>query len=64
MLGLGANGFDSCPMEGFDEHRVRKLIKLPADGFVIMVIGAGKRAADGVYHPRLRFDRSRFVHEL
>lgn len=63
MLALRAHGFDSCPMEGFDEHRVRKLLDLPADGVVVMVVGCGKRAEDGVYYPRLRFDRARFVKE-
>lgn len=61
MLALRAHGFDSCPMEGFDDNRVRKLLALPADGIVTMVVGCGKRAADGVYHPRIRFDRARFV---
>lgn len=63
MLALRAHGFDSCPMEGFDEHRVRKLIELPADGLVAMIIGCGRRAPDGVYHPRIRFARERFVKE-
>lgn len=63
MLALRAHGFDSCPMEGFDEHRVRKLLDLPADAFVVMVVGCGRRAADGVYHPRIRFERERFVKE-
>jgi nitroreductase len=63
MLALRAHGFDSCPMEGFDEHRVRRLLGLPSDAVVAMVIGCGKRAADGVYHPRLRFARERFVKE-
>jgi nitroreductase len=61
MLGLRAYGFDSCPMEGFDECRVRKLLKLPSDAFVVMVIGCGSRASDGVYHARVRFERERFV---
>jgi nitroreductase len=64
MLALRAHGFDSCPMEGFDENRVRRLLKLPGDGSVIMMVGAGKRAADGVYHARIRFDRNRFIHKL
>ncbi|MFZ5560083.1 MAG: nitroreductase family protein [Pseudomonadota bacterium] len=63
MLALRAHGFDSCPMEGFDESRVRKLLKLPSDAFVVMVVGCGKRAADGVYHSRIRFERERFVKE-
>lgn len=61
MLAMRAHGFDSCPMEGFDETRVRRLLKLPKDAFVVMVIGCGKRAEDGVYHPRIRFERERFV---
>jgi nitroreductase len=48
-------------MEGFDEWRVRKLLKLPKDGFVVMVIAAGKRAEDGVYHQRFRFPMEEFV---
>jgi len=63
MLAMRAHGFDTCPMEGFDEHRVRRLLDLPSDAFVVMVIGCGKRAADGVYHPRIRFDRARFIKE-
>lgn len=63
MLALRAHGFDSCPMEGFDEKRVRKLLDLPADASVVMVVGCGKRAADGIYQPRLRFDRARFIKE-
>ncbi len=64
MLGLRAHGFDSCPMEGFDEARVRRLLDLPRDAFVVMVLGAGERAKDGVYYPRLRFDRNRFIRRV
>ena len=28
MLGVRAYGYDSCPMEGFDDKRVRKILKL------------------------------------
>jgi len=61
MLAMRAHGFDTCPMEGFDAHRVSRLLKLPSDAFVVMVIGCGKRAPDGVYHPRIRFERDRFI---
>lgn len=63
MLALRAHGFDSCPMEGFDEHRVNRILDLPANGFVVMIVGCGHRAADGVYHPCIRFERERFVKE-
>lgn len=36
MLALRAHGYDSCPMEGFDEHRVKKLLNLPGKGLVTM----------------------------
>ena len=28
MMSLVAEGFDSCPMEGFDEKRIKKILKL------------------------------------
>ncbi|HCT42033.1 MAG TPA: nitroreductase family protein [Moraxellaceae bacterium] len=61
MLAMRAHGFDTCPMEGFDARRVNRMLKLPPDAFVVMVVGCGKRAPDGVYHPRIRFDRERFI---
>lgn len=64
MLAMRAHGYDTCPMEGFDECRVRKLLKLPRGATVTMIIGAGRRAPDGVYHPRIRFNRERFIHDV
>ncbi|MBI3119068.1 MAG: nitroreductase family protein, partial [Candidatus Hydrogenedentes bacterium] len=64
MLALRAHGFDSCPMEGFDRVRVRRLLRLPADAVVVMVVGAGKSAPDGVYHERIRFEAATAIREL
>lgn len=64
MLALRAHGFDSCPMEGFDSVRVRKLLGLPKDAIVNMVISAGKRAPHGVYGPQVRFHRDETVFEV
>jgi nitroreductase len=64
MLSLRAHGFDSCPMEGMDGVRIKKLLNLPRGAQVCMVISAGKRAPEGVYGPRVRFDRDLFVHEV
>ena len=61
MLAARARGFDSCPMEGFDSFRVRALLNLPSDAVITMIISLGKRAPNGIYGPRLRFDRSEFV---
>lgn len=63
MLAFRAAGYDTCPMEGFDEVRVKRLLKLHRGSSVTMVISAGRRAVGGVYGPRFRFPESRFLIE-
>lgn len=61
MLSLRAYGFDSCPMEGYDSKRIRKILNLPGDAVVVMVIAAGRRGKGGIYGVRVRFQSSRFI---
>jgi len=42
MLSAKAMGYDSCPMIGFDADEVGKLINLPEDHVVGMMIAVGK----------------------
>jgi nitroreductase len=63
MLAFRAFGFDTLPMEGFDECRVRKALALPWDAKVVMVIGAGKRSPHGIYGPRIRLPLKNFLFE-
>ena len=35
-------GFDSCPMEGFDEKRIKKILKLNWQSHVVMIFGIGE----------------------
>jgi nitroreductase len=64
MLAFRALGYDSCPMEGFDEVRVKKALGLDCGQHVVMVIGAGKRSQFGVYGPQIRFPKSQFVFKV
>jgi len=64
MLAIRAQGFDSCPMEGHDSLRVRKLLGLPRGAEINMVVGVGLRAPSGVYGPRFRLPRELFVFEV
>ncbi|MFY7928930.1 MAG: nitroreductase family protein [Oligoflexus sp.] len=64
MLALRAHGFDSCPLEGMDEVRIRKILKLPRSARVAMVIAAGERAVGGVYGPQVRLPSSLFLFEV
>ncbi len=61
MLSIRAFGYDSCPMEGMDSKRIKKMLGLPRKAQISMVISAGKRAENGVYGERVRFDRDHFI---
>lgn len=61
MLGFSAFGYDTCPMEGYDSSRVKKILDLGRGDEVVMVISAGKREKKGVYGPRIRMPREQFV---
>ena len=54
MLSVAAEGYHSCPMEGFDEVRVKKLLKLPASAEINMIISVGKGTEVGIWGPRFR----------
>lgn len=61
MLAFRAYGFDSCPMGGFDEPQLKKLLGLTDEQHICMVIGAGERDERGIYSEQYRFERERFV---
>jgi nitroreductase len=63
MLAMRAEGFDTCPMEGLDSRRVKRLLGLPRRSAITMAISAGRRAEGGIYGPRMRFDRELTVFE-
>lgn len=54
MLSITAEGYDTCPMEGFDRVRVSKALGLSRDAEVCMIVAVGKGTESGVYGPRLR----------
>jgi nitroreductase len=54
MLSMSAINYDTCPMEGFDSLRVKKLLKLPKSSEINMIIACGVRDDAGIYGPRFR----------
>lgn len=42
MLAARAMGYDSCPMDGFDFDAVARLINLPDDHLITMMVAVGK----------------------
>lgn len=56
MLSIAAEGFESCPMEGFDKIRVKKYLGLPRKAEINMVIAVGKGTEKGIWGKRNRVD--------
>lgn len=61
MLSLRAYSYDSCAMEGYDSKMIKKILGLPRDAVVVMVIAAGERGKGGIYGERIRFAGSKFI---
>ncbi|MDG0815962.1 nitroreductase family protein [Bdellovibrio svalbardensis] len=64
MLAIAAQGFDTCPMEGFDESRVKRLLGLKCFERVVMVISVGERDPQGIWGERYRCPRDWFIHQV
>ncbi|WP_179343985.1 nitroreductase family protein [Winogradskyella ursingii] len=54
MISMAAIGYDTCPMEGSDTLRVKKILNLPSGAEINMVISCGIRDEKGIYGPRFR----------
>ena len=54
MLSMAEIGYDTCPMEGSDTSRIKKILNLPSSAEIKMVIGCGIRDEKGIYSERYR----------
>ena len=54
MISMAAIGYDTCPMEGSDTLRVKRILKLPYNSEITMIIGCGIKDEKGIYGPRFR----------
>lgn len=54
MLAMANEGYDTCPMEGFDSQKVKRLLHLPLGAEINMVISCGIRHEQGVWGDRMR----------
>lgn len=64
MHSISAEGFDSCPLEGFDSARLKKLLGLGWGAQISMVVAVGKRGKKGIYGPRFRLPMKEVFHEV
>lgn len=63
MLSMTAEGYATCPMEGFDSKKLRKYLGLPRSTEFNMIISCGPGTKEGIYHERFRvpFEEIYFV---
>ena len=64
MMSMAALSYDTCPMEGFDSQRLKKILGLPKKAQISMVIGCGIRKPEGVYGERFRIPFKNVYKEL
>jgi nitroreductase len=64
LLSVVDQGYAGCPMEGFDDARVRKLLRLPRRARVVMVMSVGVPDPKGVYGPRMRVAKESVCFEI
>ncbi len=62
VLACAAQGYATCMMEGFDERRVRQLIKKGGSSRVVMVIAVGREGERGTWGPQFRLPTDQVVH--
>lgn len=54
MLAMANEMYDTCPMEGFDSRKVKRILNLPFGAEINMVISCGIRDEKGVWGNRMR----------
>ncbi|MFA5047088.1 MAG: nitroreductase family protein [Paludibacter sp.] len=54
MLAMAGENYDTCPMEGFDGRKVKRILKLPLGAEINMIISCGIREEHGVWGDRMR----------
>lgn len=65
MIAMANEGYDTCPLEGFDSRRVKKLLKLPHGAEINMIIPCGIRKGNkGIWGERCRLPFNEIYHRM
>lgn len=64
MLAMANEKYDTCPMEGFDSRRVKKVLNLPYGAEINMIVSCGIRKEGGVWGDRMRVPFPEVYHRL
>jgi nitroreductase len=64
MNAIVAQGYACCPMEGFDEVRIKKVLKLGRNARVVMAISVGPPDKSGIWGERIRLPKEKFLFRI
>ncbi len=65
MYAMKAEGYDTCPLEGFDSARVKHLLGLPRSAGITMVITCGRGDPEkGVWGQRHRLPAEQVIRQI
>lgn len=55
MIAMANEGYDTCPLEGFDSRRVKSILNLPYGAEINMIVSCGiRKGNDGIWGERYR----------
>ena len=61
MLSMAAEGYDTCPMEGFDQDIMKKILNLPPIAEITMIVACGTAKSEGIYSERTRVPNEKVI---
>lgn len=64
MLAMANEGYDTCPMEGFDSRVAKKALHLPRGAQINMIISCGVRLPEGIWGEQYRVPFSDVYREI
>ena len=65
MIAMANEGYDTCPLEGLDSRRLKKVLKLPHGAEINMVISCGIRDGNkGIWGERCRVPFDEVYHKI
>lgn len=64
LLGMSEAGYDTCPIEGYDSHRVKRVLGLPGATELTMVIACGIRSEERPLGDRFRLPFDHLYHRI
>lgn len=65
MIAMANEGYDTCPIEGFDSRMIKKILHLPSGAEINIVVSCGiRKGNEGIWGERFRVPFEEVYHKL